>query len=340
MKKTSTLILTAMLLCFAACKKNEVPSPVNPTPPPVITPLASLIPLPAGWKYSSTLSAPFPQASMQAYKFDTSWAGANTKAVALVYNSANTAIEFKPVQSATAKKPTDFYSQETGQVYACINGGYFGANQSYSLVKYNNAVSSANIKVVNRMYAGANTAYYPTRAAFGVTPTGAPSAVWMYNVGATNDVLYSYPTASPNVDGQAPQAVPTATFPSGGSLWNVTSAIGGSPMLLKNSAVNISDVEELISINNTTSRPRTAIGYTAGGMVVVMVVEGDNAAGGYAGINLLNLANMMRSLGCTDAINLDGGGSSMMIIGNQQVIRQGDIAGERPVVSSIIIKNR
>ena len=340
MKKTSTLIFATTLLCFAACKKNTTPSPVNPTPPPVITQVSPLITLPAGWKYSSTLSAPFPQGTMQAYKFDTIYAGATAKAVALVYNSANTAIEFKPVLSATAKKPSEFFTQETGQVYACINGGYFGANQSYSLVKYNNTVSSANIKVVNRTYNSVSTPYYPTRAAFGVSPTGAPSTVWMYNVGTTNDVLYSYPTASPNVDGQAPQAVPTPTFPSGGALWNVTSAIGGSPMLLKNNAVNISDVEELISINNTTSRPRSAIGYTANGMVVVMVVEGDNAAGGYAGINLLNLANMMRSLSCTDAINLDGGGSSMMIIGNQQVIRPGDVAGERPVVSSIIIKNR
>ena len=340
MKIRLILILSAMVLCLASCKKNTPPSPVNPTPPPVLTQVSPLITLPAGWKFSSTLSATFPQGTMQAYKFDTAWAGANTKAVALVYNSQNMGIEFKPLLSSTAKKPSEFFAQETGQVYACINGGYYGSNQSYSLVKYNNVVSSANIKVVNRMYNSVNTPYYPTRAAFGVSSTGAPSTVWMYNVGGTNDVLYSYPTASPNVDGQVPQAVPTPTFPSAGALWNVTSAIGGSPMLLKNNAVNISDVEELISINNTTSRPRTAIGYTAVGMVVVMVVEGDNAAGGYAGINLLNLANMMRSLGCTDAINLDGGGSSMMIIGNQQVIRPGDVAGERPVVSSIIIKNR
>jgi len=57
-------------------------------------------------------------------------------------------IEFKPVLAATAKKTSDFYKDEVGTVYAALNGGFFGSNQSYSLVKYNGTVSSANIKVL------------------------------------------------------------------------------------------------------------------------------------------------------------------------------------------------
>lgn len=338
MKKITTLFLFAGLIITVSCKKSSTPTPAPiPVPNPTVT--TPLITLPAGWKFNSTLSANFPLGSMQVYRFDTVWAGRTTKAVCLVYNSANTGIEFKPVLSATAKKPTEFFAQETG-VYACINGGYYGGNQSFSLVKYNNTVSAANIKLVNRTFNGTSTPYYPTRVAFGVTSSGVPSINWIYSVGAGNDNIYSYPAPSPNVDGQAPQAEPTASFPSGGSVWNVASAIGGSPMLVKNNAVNISDVAELISINNTTSRPRSAIGYTANGMVVILVVEGDNAAGGYVGMNLVELADMMRSLSCTNAMNLDGGGSSMMVIGSQQVIRPGDAAGERPVISAIVIRQR
>ena len=338
MKKITTLFLFAGLIITVSCKKSSTPTPAPiPVPNPTVT--TPLITLPAGWKFNSTLSANFPLASMQVYRFDTVWAGRTTKAVCLVYNSANTGIEFKPVLSATAKKPTEFFAQETG-VYACINGGYYSGTQSFSLVKYNNTTSAANIKVVNRTFNGNSTPYYPTRAAFGVTSSGVPSINWIYSVGAGNDNIYSYPAPSPNVDGQAPQAEPTALFPSGGSVWNVASAIGGSPMLVKNNAVNISDVAELISINNTTSRPRSAIGYTANGMVVILVVEGDNAAGGYVGMNLVELADMLRSLSCTNAMNLDGGGSSMMVIGSQQVIRPGDAAGERPVISAIVIRQR
>lgn len=338
MKKFSSIFLLASLIVSVSCKKSTTPTPA-PTPVPVPIVITPLITLPAGWKFNSTLSINFPLGSIQAYKFDTIWAGRNTKAVCLVYNSANTGIEFKPVLSAIAKKPTEFFALETG-VYACINGGYFGGNQSFSLVKYNNTVSSANVKILNRTFNGNSTPYYPTRAAFGVNAAGVPSINWIYSVGAGNDNIYSYPTASPNVEGQAPQPEPTASFPTGGSTWNVASAIGGSPMLVKNNAVNISDVAEMISINNTTSRPRSAIGYTANGMVVILVIEGDNAAGGYVGMNLVELADMMRSLSCTNAINLDGGGSSMMVIGGQQVIRPGDAAGERPVVSAVVIKQR
>lgn len=92
--------------------------------------------LPKGWKLASTLSASFPS-GIELYYYDSIYAGRNTKMYCLAYDSKNTNIEFKPVLSTIAKKPSDFFKEETGVVYACINGGYFGANQSFSLVKYN-----------------------------------------------------------------------------------------------------------------------------------------------------------------------------------------------------------
>lgn len=87
----------------------------------------------------------------------------------------------------------------------------------------------------------------------------------------------------------------------------MTSAIGGSPMLLKNGKLNITDTAEMIVINNTTSRPRTAIGHTSNNLVLLLAVEGDNTIGGYDGVNLNELSNILLSLGCQEAINLDGG---------------------------------
>lgn len=336
LKTTALLLLTVL---FVSCSKKSSPNgntggPVNP---PVVVPATPLISL-QGWKLSTTLASNFPT-GIQVFTFDSLYSGKKVKAFCVAYDSKNTQFEFRPVMSATAKKPSEFSAQETGIVYACINGGYFGGNQSFSLVKYNNTVSSANIKVLNRTYNGVSTPYYPTRAAFGVTTTGAPSVAWVYSIGSGNNNVYSYPTVSPNAEGSAPLPVPDENFPAGGTSWNTVSAIGGSPMLLKAGNVTITDVQELISINNATSRPRSAIGYNANGIVLLLAIEGDNTIGGYAGLNLNELANLLKELSCTDAINLDGGGSTSLVIGNQLTVRPGD-GTERAVTSAVLIKRK
>ena len=303
------------------------------------TPVVPILTLPAGWKYNATYSTNFTN-GIQTFSFDTIYNGRTVKAFCLAYDSKLNLYDLKPVQSATAKKVSEFVSQESGIVFGGINGGFFGGNSSYSIVKYNNQQSSINIKAVNRTYNGVSTPYFPTRVAFGIQSNGAPTTAWIYHVGSGNDNIYSYPAPSPNAEGSAPLQAPTETFPTGGTPWTVPTAIGGSPMLLRGGQVNISDVAELININNTTSRPRSAIGYTANGIVLLLAVEGDNATAGYPGVNLAELANMLRQLGCTDAINLDGGGSTSLVAAGRLTVRPGDNGVERPVVSAVLIKQK
>jgi exopolysaccharide biosynthesis protein len=111
-------------------------------------------------------------------------------------------------------------------------------------------------------------------------------------------------------------------------------------MLLKAGTISITDKEELIDINNTTSRPRSAIGAITGGLVLLLAIEGDNPSGGYPGINLADLAKMLKDLGCKDAINLDGGGSTGFIVNNRQTVRPGDNGVERIVPSVVVIKKK
>ena len=55
--------------------------------------------------------------------------------------------------------------------------------------------------------------------------------------------------------------------------------------------------------------PRTAVGITEDGVLIFYVVDGRQS--GYStGLSLKNLAQRMSELGCVDAINLDGGGST------------------------------
>lgn len=336
--KYFSICILLVLNSFISCKKSDQSSHTNEPLPGHDDTVALLLNLPAGWHLSTTLSAGLPT-NVQAYVFDSVYSGKKTKAYCLVYDSKVGNVEFKPAMSSAGKKPSEFFRQESGKIYACINGGFFGSNQSYALVKYNNAVMAPNIKSVNRIYNGVSTAYYPTRAAFGISADGKPSVAWIYSINNSADNIYRYNTPSPNVEGELPQQVPDAFFPDGGEPWEVVSAIGGSPMLLKNDHLSVTDTAELINVDNKASRARSAIGYTDSGIVILIAVEGNNNAEGYAGLTLKELAGFLKTLGCSNAINLDGGGSTSLIISNQLTVKPSD-AVERPVVSVVIIKGK
>jgi len=59
--------------------------------------------------------------------------------------------------------------------------------------------------------------------------------------------------------------------------------------------------------------PKTALGITDAGEVIVYAIDGRNANYGN-GVKLAELATELRSLGCATAVNLDGGGSTIMAV--------------------------
>jgi hypothetical protein len=298
-------------------------------------PAATLIPLPAGWRLATEFMADFPRAGLQLYVFEATAPATPAKVFCLAWDPTAPTVAFKPVLAATPRTPTQFAAQETGKVYAALNAGFFGGNQSFSLVQSAGVVASPNVKSLARTFQGASVSYFPTRAAFGISASGVITTDWIYSVGAANTPIFAYPAPSPNRLNVAPQPVPTATFPAGGVPWIMEHAIGGSPMLIKDGEVRVTDAEELIDINNLTSRPRSAIGYTAAGIVLLVAAEGDNAPGP-AGFNLVQFANLLRSLGCVGAVNLDGGGSTSLVVGGQRTVRPGD-GTERPVISALLL---
>ena len=63
-----------------------------------------------------------------------------------------------------------------------------------------------------------------------------------------------------------------------------------------------------------TRAPRTAIGVRPDGTVVLVVVDGRANLPHSVGVTLAELARVMLNLGCCDAMNMDGGGSSVMFV--------------------------
>lgn len=63
-----------------------------------------------------------------------------------------------------------------------------------------------------------------------------------------------------------------------------------------------------------TAAPRTAVGTTASGGHKIVAVDGRRGGEHSCGVTLDGLAHLMKAVGCDEAINLDGGGSTVMAI--------------------------
>lgn len=84
--------------------------------------------------------------------------------------------------------------------------------------------------------------------------------------------------------------------------------------------------------------PRTLVGRDADGFIWLVAVDGRHAdAGGMTFVELQGLADRLR---LTDALNLDGGGSTTMVIGDRVVNRPSDPTGPRPVSDALLVTAR
>ena len=113
--------------------------------------------------------------------------------------------------------------------------------------------------------------------------------------------------------------------------------VGGYPEILDGgSRVGDLGVGERPSFA-ATRHPRTAVGYDADlGRVWFVVVDGRQSPHS-AGMTLPELAALLEALGAEDGINLDGGGSSVMVVWGTARNHPSDDAGERPVVNALAL---
>jgi exopolysaccharide biosynthesis protein len=85
--------------------------------------------------------------------------------------------------------------------------------------------------------------------------------------------------------------------------------------------------------------PRTAMGYTKDGKLIILMFQG-RSPGIAEGASLKQEAKVFQSLGCWEALNLDGGGSSCLLINGKETIKPSDKEGQRPVPAVFVIENK
>lgn len=173
---------------------------------------------------------------------------------------------------------------------------------------------------------------------FGLFPDGTFKADWVFtNSTPWGDNTFSYSTPSEDL-----QIVPSATYPTKGTLYKPIKAIGAGPVLIKDGEIKNTHVEELFDeiggIGPIIDNPRTAIGVTSDNKLILFVCEGRNKTADTPGYTLLEVAKIMHNLGCVESLNLDGGGSSCMLVNGKETIIPSDSGKQRPVVTIIGIK--
>lgn len=81
--------------------------------------------------------------------------------------------------------------------------------------------------------------------------------------------------------------------------------------------------------------PRTFAGVDAQGRTVLVTVDGRDTDD--LGLSIPEAADVARSLGLVDAVNLDGGGSTTMAVHGRLVSHPSDLTGERPVGDALLV---
>lgn len=121
-------------------------------------------------------------------------------------------------------------------------------------------------------------------------------------------------------------------------------AVGGNGVLLARGQVPA----RLDSVGNAGFRnrnPRTAVGFTRDGRRLFYVVVDGRQPGYSAGMTLRELAAFMRDLGAHEALNLDGGGSSAMVVPDLRgdtavtIVNRPSDKTERRVANGVAVAN-
>lgn len=143
-------------------------------------------------------------------------------------------------------------------------------------------------------------------------------------------VISAHGTAMPYIRDLKKGDILTASvsFSADGSNMKAKELLGGCPLILAGGTVRpLSNAIDHLK----NKEPRTAVGHNSDKTKLYMVVVDGRNAGGSTGVTQTQLGEIMKLIGCSDAMNFDGGGSSTMYI---------DALGIRNIPSSSSLDNR
>lgn len=245
---------------------------------------------------------------------------------------ANPDIALVPYMAKNGSESITNFASRTG-VYGAINGGYFGGSSSYSTLIQPGAVLAQNVGALTRT----GQSYPVIRSIFGIKADKSMSVDWIYHFNTEPSGVYRFQEPLP-YEGSNDAPLPTPKQEDGELYSDVFMGVGGGPVLVKGDTLKVTYNEEIFwgsGVGNDNRDPRTAAGYTADGKALLIVADGRQANS--QGVSLPEMAQILIDLGATEAINLDGGGSSQIVIGDSLLNRPSGGTFQRSVATFLAI---
>ena len=171
--------------------------------------------------------------------------------------------------------------------------------------------------------------YYTARGALGFTPDDRVDIAW---VSTWNDSLFQWSEPLPNLPGHPVNSLDRTQAVH----WPMEDALHAGPVLIHDGQIRITVNEEVFFDTKIPDiHPRTAVGYRPNGELIILVVDGRQVSS--RGVDLNELAIILLDLGCYEALNLDGGGSSAMVVNGHLLNRPAGGTTEREVMSALAV---
>lgn len=236
--------------------------------------------------------------------------------------------------------PSQFYQAEKKPLLV-VNGTFFSfqTNQNLNVVIRKGKMKAYNVTSLRGAGKDSTKFYYVTRGAIGIDREREADVAWVFTDSARRHP-YAFEDSPVLAMGtrQKPKLRHLDRFDY--NKWRMQTAIGGGPVLVHNGEILITNVQEQMFVRGENDRhPRTAMGYTQNDKLIILVIQG-RAPGKAEGATLLQQATILKNLGCYEALNLDGGGSSCMLINGKETIKPSDKEGQRAVPAVFLIERR
>lgn len=235
--------------------------------------------------------------------------------------------------------PSQYYQLEQLPLVV-VNCAFFSfeTNQNLNLIMRNGKLIAYNISSLKGRGADSLLYYYPTRSAIGIDRKRKADVAWTFTDSSRRK---PYAFEEMPVIAKGGDSVPTILNFNDieWKWWKMRTAVGGGPVLIQDGKIHITNKEEqLFSGGEKDKHPRTAMGYTRDGRLIILAIQG-RFPGIAEGATLEQEAKILLDLGCYEALNLDGGGSSCMLVNGKETITPSDKAGQRPLPAVFMIKN-
>jgi len=279
--------------------------------------------------------------SIQVYRTDNLLDGKPNIAYYVKADLSDPSLKFRSDTTWKRRLTPDQFHEKLSAPLVILNTSFFSftTHQNLNMMMDQGQLTAYNVHTIPAKGKDSLKYRHPLVATLGISAKGKADVAWTFT-----DSAASTPWAS-----QSPMALlmnESNRFSRGEisvplKKWKMQTAVSGGPVLVQNGQIQVTNNEEWKFAGKAIDdrHPRSAMGYTADGHLILLVIEG-RFPGKAEGATLKQTAMLLVSAGCVEGLNLDGGGSSCMLVNGKQTIQPSDKEGQRAVPGIFYIRRK